>query len=45
MDFSKIINNMTLPEKLAQMSQLLGDSYVPDDNAKLMGLSYGFDVN
>ncbi|HEY5583410.1 MAG TPA: glycoside hydrolase family 3 N-terminal domain-containing protein [Ruminiclostridium sp.] len=45
MDFSKLINTMTLPEKLAQMSQLLGDSYVPDDNAKLMGLSYGFDVN
>ena len=34
MDFSKLINDMTLSEKLAQMSQLLGDCYVSDDNAE-----------
>jgi beta-glucosidase len=45
MDFSKIINNMTLSEKLSQMTQLLGDYYISDDYAKLMGLSYGFEVN
>lgn len=45
MDFTKIINNMTLSEKLAQMTQLLGDYYISDDYTKLMGLSYGFDVN
>lgn len=45
MDFTKIIKNMTLSEKLAQMTQLLGDYYISDDYTKLMGLSYGFDVN
>lgn len=42
MDFKKIISEMTLEEKLAQMTQLLGDYYVSDDYGKLMGLSYGF---
>lgn len=45
MDFSKIINSLTLKEKLAQMTQLLGDYYVSDNYGKLMGLSYGFDVS
>lgn len=45
MDFSKLIKEMTLSDKLAQMSQLLGDYYVSDDYTKLMGLSYGFDVS
>lgn len=45
MDISKIIEDMTLPEKLAQMTQLLGDYYVSDYDSKLMGLSYGFDMD
>ncbi|MDI6618179.1 MAG: glycoside hydrolase family 3 N-terminal domain-containing protein [Clostridiales bacterium] len=45
MDFTKLIDDMTLGEKLAQMTQLLGNYYVSDDYGKLMGLSYGFDVS
>lgn len=45
MDFLKLIKDMTLNEKLAQMTQLLGDYYVSEHYGKLMGLSYGFDVN
>ena len=37
MDFTKLINNMTLPEKLAQMSQLHGDYYISDDKRKADG--------
>lgn len=44
-NFIEIINNMTLAEKLAQMTQLLGDYFASDDYTKLMGLSYGFETS
>ena len=44
-NFIEIIKNMTLTEKLAQMTQLLGDYFASDDYTKLMGLSYGFETS
>jgi hypothetical protein len=41
MDYEMLISNMTLEEKLAQMTQLRGDYYVSEGSTELMGLSYG----
>lgn len=43
-DFSALIGKMTVPEKLAQMTQLMGDCFVTEGFGKLMGISYGFDI-
>jgi hypothetical protein len=40
-DLIKLISNMKLEEKLAQMTQLRGDYYVSEGATELMGLSYG----
>ncbi|MDF2523805.1 MAG: beta-glucosidase, partial [Clostridiales bacterium] len=44
-DFEKLISNMTLEEKLAQMTQLRGDYYISEGSTELMGLSYSFDID
>ena len=43
-DFSALIGQMTVPEKLAQMTQLMGNCFVTEGFGKLMGISYGFDI-
>jgi beta-glucosidase len=45
MDFKKLLSEMTLPEKLAQMTQIRGANYISEGNTKLMGRSYVFDIN
>ncbi len=42
--FSELIREMTIQEKLAQMTQIMGDCFVSQGYGKLMGLSYGFDI-
>lgn len=36
---------MTLKEKVAQMTQLMGDIFIEEGYGKLMGISYGFEVS
>lgn len=42
--FSELIREMTIQEKLAQMTQIMGDCFVSQGYGKLMGLSYGFGI-
>ena len=43
-NFSTLIQQMTIPEKLAQMTQLMGNCFVTEGYGKLMGITYGFDI-
>lgn len=42
--FSKLISQMTIREKLSQMTQIMGDCFISEGYGKLMGLSYGFNI-
>ena len=42
--FTDLIAGMTTQEKLAQMTQIMGDCFLSEGFGKLMGLSYGFEI-
>lgn len=44
-DFAGLLKEMSLEEKLLQLLQVAGELYMPGDSGKLMGISYGFEVD
>lgn len=42
--FSALIGSMSTREKLAQMTQIMGECFISEGFGKLMGLSYGFSI-
>lgn len=42
--FAELMNQMTVSEKLAQMTQIMGEPFISEGYGNLMGISYGFDI-